>query len=143
MTSYFWLLQQEKITKFSNFWPQRALFNYFLHIIFLYVDHFIKSFKKVSFSVDAYFCPSILPAPYSISQELFHFLEIFVLRTTREAREGDGSGEGRVKGWKDDPIYSPSYCLCNLSATAQSFEISNYLAHWCKSMRCGYVFFIF
>ena len=142
MTSYFWLFQQEKLTKFSNFWLQRAFFNYFLHIIFLCVDHFIKLFKKVSFSVDAYFCRSIRPAPYSISPELFHFLENLVLRTTREAGR-DGSGEGRVKGWKNGPNYSPSYCPCNLSATAQSFEISNYLPHWCKSMRYGYVFFIF
>ena len=127
------------------FLTHSAFFNYFLHIIFLCVDHFIKLFKKVSFSVDAYFCPSLRPAPYSISQELFHFLDIFVLRTTREAGEGGGggSGGGRGKGWKDYPTYCPSYCLCNLSATAQSFEISNYLTHWFKSMRYGYVFFIF
>ena len=81
------------------FLTHSAFFNYFLHIIFLCVDHFIKLFKKVSFSVDAYFCPSLRPAPYSISQELFHFLDIFVLRTTREAGEGGGGGwEWRGKG---------------------------------------------
>ena len=85
----------------------------FLTYFFLCVEHLKSQFFRSSVILSFYLPRSIFQESYTIYQALFHFLEIFILQAVREGRKAEKNG----------PNYSPSYCLCHLSAIAQPFEI--------------------